>query len=121
MDFGSAVEPMQRAEPNRVMVEYWLQYAPNGALLGPHLAARGLLAPEVASIGPRDAASILFGVRPSRNPLKRAGLVNDPLPRDHALLARRLEQAIYPLHIVARHRGDQPTGEEFVSDAPAGD
>ena len=48
----------------------------------------GLLVPEVAAIGAGDAAGVLLWIGPGRDPLERAGLIDDPLPRDEALLAR---------------------------------
>src|SRR5262249_19583409 len=75
----------------------------------------------VAAIGLRDSAGIFFGIAPGRDPLDPAVLVNDPLPRDQAALARLFEQAVDALHFVLGHRGDQASDEQLVSDAAAGD
>ena len=45
-----AGEPMHDLEANGVLVEYRLQDSADGALLRPHLDAKGLLVPEVAAI-----------------------------------------------------------------------
>src|SRR6516165_6274465 len=98
VDRSRAAKPVHYAEADRVTVKHRLKHAADGALLGPHLAAGGLLVPEVAAIRSRDAAGVCGGVGPSRHPLNGASLVDDPLPRDVALLARLFEQAVDPLH-----------------------
>src|SRR5262249_27735131 len=102
------------------MIKHPLEHAPHRALLPPDLAPHWLLIPEIAAIGSRDTAGVLGGVCPSRRALHGAGLVNDPFPRDVALFASHLEQAVDSLHFGCRHRGDQAGGEQLVADAASG-
>ena len=51
----------------------------------------GLLVPEVAAIRLGYAGGVLGGVSPCRHTLDCAALVNDPLPRNVAPLARLFE------------------------------
>jgi hypothetical protein len=52
------------AEADRVLVEYRLEDAANGALLGPDLDADGLLTPEITPVGPGDGSGVSFRIAP---------------------------------------------------------
>ena len=103
-----AAETMHRQEADGVLIEHRLEHAAHGAFLGPDLDPMRLLVPEVAAIGAGDGAGVLLGIGPCRHPLDGAGLVDDPFPRDDALLARLLQQPVDALHFAARHRGIRP-------------
>src|SRR5262249_9344788 len=121
VDGGCAAESMHYAEADRVVVEHRREHAAHGAFLAPNFAANRLLIPEVASIGSGYSAGIFGGVSPCRAALQRASLVNDPFPRDVALLTGQPKQAIDPLHLVVSHRGDEPGDEQLVADTATSD
>src|SRR5258708_11005534 len=114
-------EAMHHAKTDAVFIEHGGEHATDGTLLAPHLDARRLLVPEVAAVGPGYGARVLRGVVPGRNPLQPARFVDDPLPRDRTLLAGYPEQAVDALHLVLVHRGDEPGGEQLVTDAATSD
>ena len=103
------------------MVKHRGEHTAHGAFLAPHLAAVGFLVPEVTTIRSRDGAGVFGGIAPGRFPLETAGFVHDPLPRNHALLAGLLKQAVDALHVRAPHRGNKAGSEQLVADAAASD
>jgi hypothetical protein len=60
------------------MIKDWLEHAVHGALLGPHLAADGLLIPKVTTIRLRDTACVFFWIGPGRYAFDPSGFINDP-------------------------------------------
>jgi hypothetical protein len=82
-----------------VRIEHGANDAAQRAFLRPDYDALRLLLPVVAQIARNDAVRIFVRVLPSRDDLKFAGFVDDPVPRDELLLACFLEQAIDPLHL----------------------
>src|SRR5262249_47214371 len=103
VDRGGTGEAVHHAKADGEMIEHGGEQAANRALLAPHFDADRLLGPKVATVRARDAFGEFGGIGPGRRPFERAGLVDDPLPRDDAPLAGLFEQAIDALHFVARH------------------
>src|SRR5262249_35967187 len=116
IDGCRAAKAVHHAEADRIMIEHRTKYAAHGAFLGPHLDADRLLIPEIAAIGLRFTAGIIFWIVPCWDALKGARFVYDPSPRNVAPLARLFEQSIHALHFVRRHRRDQATSEQLVAD-----
>src|SRR5262249_13438226 len=58
-------------------------------------------------------------IQPSVDEFKRAGFVNNPVPRDIAIFARDLEGAIDDVHLT--HALDKTGSKELVADPTTGD
>ena len=121
IDRGCAGEAVHDAEADAVLVEHRREHAAHGALLAHHQHALRLLQPEVATIGPAHGVNERRRVGPAGAYFELARFVDDPFPRNVALLARHLEQAIHALHLRLLHGRDQAGGEQLVTDAPVSD
>jgi hypothetical protein len=80
VDNRGTAEPVQDAEAYSVLLQYWLQYAAHGALLGPDYNTLQLLPPEVASIRAGHDSHVLGWIVPCGHLFEIAALVNDPIP-----------------------------------------
>ena len=121
VDHGRGAEPMHHPEGDAKLVEHRGKDAANGALLAPHLDPLGLVLPIVAAVAIDGGADDLVGRGPCRDALGTAGLVDDPFPGDHPLLARIGQQARHFGCRCLGHVGNEPEGEQLVSDAADGD
>src|SRR5262245_15642439 len=81
------VEPANRIEGDRELLEDRVGNSLNGCLLAPDLDQIRLMLPEVLAVRSKDGFPISCRIVPSLDAPGRAGVINDPFPWDDPFLA----------------------------------